>query len=97
MQVLDLRVDITEVDADGKIVTFQIHDPGAGYTTNERIEVRLMSNIGSQDMLLVVHDSTITELATTEALREVNSQTLRLIGVGDSDCSISWYQKQSTT
>ena len=56
---------------------------GAGYTTNERIEVRLMSNIGFTRHVTGGADSTITELATTEALREVNSQTLRLIGVGD--------------
>ena len=78
------RIDITSVDDVGRVTGYNIHDSGAGYQIGERIYLKLRSQLAIKRNLTAGDgsDSYITELVTREALQEVTSQSLRLLGAG---------------
>ena len=79
-QGFGLRINIVSVDADGAIQEYNIQDAGGGYSEQELVEVVLRSQLGIARREPFGDDFTVTELATAEALQQVTSQSLDLVG-----------------
>lgn len=78
-----LRVRIVDVDSDGAIIAVEVVDPGAGYQNGQVVNVVFRSQLAITRNLSDGAGTSTTELATKEALQQVNSQTLSLIGIGE--------------